>query len=186
VRADHRVEPAEDLALQLQMLGHRLDHQVGIGQPVDVDDDLDPGQQVVALGTGQLAPGHRPRRRPFEDLPGVTGAVGIDLHPDHGQAVPAITSAMPEPIVPRPTTPHGPDLSVIAKPFSSRPMTPRTGIGLRIVTPGRPAPPVGLNVGHATPEASTRRGGWGSRQGRASLYAVRLVIARCSVDYAGV
>jgi hypothetical protein len=57
---DHGVEPAEDVFLQLLVLGDGFDDELAVGEPVEIGDDREPGEGLGLVIGGQLAAVHRP------------------------------------------------------------------------------------------------------------------------------
>jgi hypothetical protein len=108
VRRADRVELAEDLALEVEVLGHRLDRRGPRREPVQVGDDLDAAEQRGTLVLGELAAGDA-RSVDASTTPRACAAASADTStPITSPPDRANTSAMPAPWSPdRPHRPCG-------------------------------------------------------------------------------
>ncbi len=80
VRAHHGVQPGEDLPLELVVLGHHLDDEIGVRGGLEIGEGTEPGQDVLPLPLRDPLALHRTGGGGFEGGDGVPGRgfVGVD------------------------------------------------------------------------------------------------------------
>jgi hypothetical protein len=83
----HRVQLAEDLLLEVEVLGYRLDHEVDVAQVTQADGEGDARQQRVPVRGGQLAALDRALGGAGQLGPAPFQRRVVHLDGTHGQAV---------------------------------------------------------------------------------------------------
>ena len=121
-----RVELAEDLALEVEVLGHRLDDEVAVGQVLERGGEPHAGRCSAAWSLRrQLAAGDGPVGRVPQDAAAVLERrPRWPRPPTTSRPLRANTSTMPAPMVPRPMTPTSAEVPCHARSLSEPPDTP--------------------------------------------------------------
>ena len=83
VGRDDLVDPAEQLALEVQVLGHGLDDELAVGEVVEVRRERHPAVEGVVLLLRHLPAGQRATRGAGQHLLAVLDTLGVDLDGDH-------------------------------------------------------------------------------------------------------
>ena len=104
--ADHGLDAPEQVLLDGEILEHGLDHEVAVGERRDVVDRLEQPEHALLVLLGRAAPFSTPRAscRSIGPLPRAASSL-LDSQATVGTPAWMQSWAMPEPIVPSPTTP---------------------------------------------------------------------------------